>query len=44
MKVPRVWVSKTSTEGIREATSEEFRRAMLRVKGPRLLPKIKRNL
>ena len=42
-QVPRVWVSEKSTDDIREATPEEYRRAVLRVKPPQLMPKIKRN-
>ena len=42
-KVPRVWVAEKAANDIREATAEEFRRAVLRVKPPKLMPKIKRN-
>ena len=44
LEVPRVWVSEKATETTREATEGERQRGHLRVKGPRLLPRIKRNM
>jgi len=42
-EVPRVWVAERAKGVVREPTEEEHMRAKLRVKGPALLPHIKRN-